>query len=275
MITRVLIGMGIVALAAFGTVELMRRQSLFYPDKYPIGDWDATGIQRKPEDIWFASADGTKLHGWLIRADEPSAPLIVFFHGNGGNLTHRLVPAVKLADHGMSVFLFDYRGYGRSEGSPSEQKLYDDALAAWDTMRESHDGAMIAYGESLGGPYAAYVSSKREPCVAIMDSTFPSAGAVARAIYDPLPVHWLVRPGLETARHLNDASVPVLVMHSTADDVIPFELGRELFDAIEGPKQMFESKTAPHAGISWYDADRYYEAIRTFVSASCGEETRR
>lgn len=275
MIWRPILGVLIVVLVALGTAELMRRASLFYPDRYPAGDWDQNGLSRELEPIWFESADGTKLHGWLVRADRADAPLLVYFHGNAGNVTNRSEPAVRLADHGMHVFVFDYRGYGRSEGTPSEGDLYDDSLAAWDLMRERHDGPMVAYGESLGGPYAAFVSAKRHPCAVVMDSTFPSMGAVAREVYRPVPVHWLLRPGLETAKHLNRAGEPVLVMHSVADEVIPFSLGRELYEAIDVEKRFYRSESAPHSAMSWLDGEPYFEAIREFVFDHCISEAAR
>ncbi|MDX1582242.1 MAG: alpha/beta hydrolase [Thermoanaerobaculia bacterium] len=271
MIWKTLIGIALIALVAFGTAEMMRRSSLFYPDRYPSGDWKQPGLSRSLEDVWFEASDGTRLHGWLAAADSPGAPLLVFFHGNAGNITNRAVPSVTFAERGLSIFVFDYRGYGRSEGRPSEKALYDDSLAAWDVMRDRHAGPMGVYGESLGGPYAAYVADRRDPCVAIMDSTFPSLGSVVREIYRPLPVHWLLRPGLETAKHLESADVPVLVMHSTVDDVIPFTLGRELYEAIEGTKTFYQSDSAAHSAMSWYDGDVYFDTVLDFVLTHCGD----
>ncbi|MBW3672234.1 MAG: alpha/beta hydrolase [Acidobacteria bacterium] len=258
---------------AFGMAEWMRRQSLFYPQKYPAGDWDVRALEIEPEELTFEASDGTVLHGWLFRSPRAESPLIVFFHGNGGNLTHRTAPAIGLARTGFDVFLFDYRGYGRSEGRPTERGLYDDSLAAWDVMRSRHQGPMIAYGESLGGPYAAYVASIREPCAVIADSTFPSLGSVARAVYRPIPIHWLLRPGLETARHLEAAAVPVLVMHSSNDGVIPFRLGRELFDRLDVPKEFYEVEDGMHSALFWADPEGYLQSIRSFVGTHCENGT--
>lgn len=268
-VVRVIVGLLAILLMAFLAAEWMRRQSLFFPFRYPVGDWDRTDLAIEPESIFFEASDGTRLHGWYFSSGKSGAPLIVFFHGNGGNITHRIEPSVNLALNGLDVFIFDYRGYGRSEGRPTEMGLYDDALAAWDLMRARHDGPIIVYGESLGGPYAAYVAAERKTCAAIIDSSFPSIRSVARAVYWPIPLHWLLRPGLETANHLDRASVPVLVLHSISDNVIPFALGRALYDAIDGPKEFYESKNALHSAIPWSDGRRYYEAVRTFVDTHC------
>lgn len=266
---RSIVIVALLLLLAFAMAEWMRRQSLFYPQKYPGGDWDVRSLEIEPEEVRFEASDGTQLHGWLFRSPREEAPLIVFFHGNGGNITHRTAPATALANGGFDVFLFDYRGYGYSEGRPTERGLYLDSLAAWDIMRSRHEGPMIAYGESLGGPYAAYVASKRDACAVIADSTFLSLGSVARAVYRPIPIHWLLRPGLETARHLNAAGAPVLVMHSSSDEVIPFRLGRELFDQLEVPKEFHEVDDAMHSALFWADPVSYLETIRSFVKTHC------
>ena len=269
--TRVLVPIVILILLGFGMAEWMRRQSLFYPERHPAGEWDTRSFPLQPEDVTFSSADGTELHGWLFRsASDGDSPLVVFFHGNGGNLTYRAGPAIALAEAGLDVFVFDYRGYGRSRGHPTESSLYDDSLAAWDFMRERHRGPMLAYGESLGGPYAAFVASRREACAVIADSTFPSIRAVAREVYRPIPVHWLLRPGLQTSRFLQRASVPVLVMHSLDDEVIPFRLGQELHDTIEGPRRMYQARSAQHAAIFWSSPDEYVRTIRDFAEEHCG-----
>lgn len=267
---RSLVAAAVLLLLIAGVAEWMRRQSLFYPEAYPIGDWDTEALAVEPEDVTFAASDGTSLHGWLFRPHDGNGHLIVYYHGNGGNLTYRAAPAVALATAGFTVFLFDYRGYGRSEGRPTEDGLYDDALAAWDLMRASHRGPMIAYGESLGGPYAAFVASRRDVCAVVADSTFPSIRSVARAVYRPIPMHWLVRPGLETASHLNAARVPVLVMHSKVDSVIPFRLGEDLFDELQGPKELFVSDDAMHSGLYWSSPETWVSTIDTFVQRHCG-----
>jgi uncharacterized protein len=253
----------------FLMVEWMRKQSLFYPQRYPAGEWNTEHLAVQPEDVWFETSDGLRLHGWYFSSGLPDAPLIVHFHGNGGNITHRATPAVSLASRGLDVFLFDYRGYGRSEGSPTEQGLYRDAVAAVEVMQKRARGPIVVYGESLGGPYAAYAAEKLGACAAVMDSTFPSIRAVTRTVYYPIPMHWLLRPGLRTADHLNDAGKPVLVMHSRTDEVLSFDLGRQLYEALEVPKIFYESASGYHAGISWSDGDRYLDAVAAFVEEYC------
>lgn len=272
MILRWLITVAALSLLLFALVELMRRTSLFHPVRYPAGDWNATDLAPEPEDLWFVTEDGVRLHGWLFAVADPDAPLLVYYHGNGGNLTHRVFTASGFAERGVSVFLFDYRGYGRSEGSPSERGLYRDAEAAWDLMRRRHSGPLIPYGESLGGAYAAWVAREGNPCAIVLDSTFPSMRAVARSIYHPVPLHWLLRPGLETARSVNASGTPALVMHSVRDEVLPIELGRQLHDAIAHEKEWYESPRAAHAALSWSDGNVYYDAVTSFIARRCGRD---
>src|SRR6266545_867946 len=148
-----LITAAIILIILFLYAQLVRRTSMFFPAKYPEGIWKTSA-----DDVQFTASDGVRLHGWFFRAGEP---LIIWFHGNAGNITERGPMATELARRGISVLLFDWRGYGKSEGSPSESGLFCDALAAYDFARTKTNGDIVLYGESLGGPYAAYVATQR------------------------------------------------------------------------------------------------------------------
>ena len=121
----VLVAAVLVLVGLYAFARYARSASMFFPSRYPEGSWETTA-----EDHWYKAADGVKLHGWLFRARNPEAPLVVWLHGNGGNITDRAPTAATLAERGLSVFLAEYRGYGRSEGQPTESGLYLDALAA-------------------------------------------------------------------------------------------------------------------------------------------------
>lgn len=263
----------IVVLVLFAFTQYVRRTSMFFPAKYPAGNWDAASYGIAPEDVTFAASDGVKLHGWLFRANDRAAPLIIWCHGNGGNLTDRASTAVELARRGLSVLVFDWRGYGKSEGTPSEGRLKLDALAAYDTAT-SRLGVpaanVVMYGESLGGPYAAYVAKERKVRAVIIENSFPSLAALGNTLYRPFPLGWFAPLALRTAAWLNAAKVPVLVLHGRRDEVIPFTLGQQLYDDLRVPKEMFVSETAGHGEIPFVEGGRYCQAVAGFVARSGG-----
>jgi fermentation-respiration switch protein FrsA (DUF1100 family) len=252
-----LITAAIVLIALFLYAQLVRRTSMFFPAKFPEGNWTSVA-----EDVQFTTTDGVRLHGWFYRAGEP---LLIWFHGNAGNITERAPMAAELARRGISVLLFDWRGYGKSEGSPSESGLFRDALAAYDFVRTRTDGAIVLYGESLGGPYAAYVATQRKTRCVIIENSFPSLSAIGNALYRPVPLGWFAPFALTTARWLNRAGVPVLVMHGKCDQVIPFELGIELYRQLRVPKELLVSETAVHCEIATAEPQRYYDTIVKFI----------
>ncbi|MFZ2493335.1 MAG: alpha/beta fold hydrolase [Thermoanaerobaculia bacterium] len=153
--------------------QYLRRTSMFFPDRHPSGYWDRSAFEVTPSDHSFSTTDGVRLHAWLFRAADPHAPLMIWFHGNGGNLTYRAEMAARFASRGVSVFLFDWRGYGRSEGTPSEAKLFLDSRAAYDYAATLGAESIAVYGESLGGPYAARVAKERKVSSAIIENSSP------------------------------------------------------------------------------------------------------
>ncbi|HKR65446.1 MAG TPA: alpha/beta fold hydrolase, partial [Thermoanaerobaculia bacterium] len=244
--TRVAIFVLALLISVYLIALYLRRTGMFFPDRYPSGRWDVQQFMIVPSEHTFASADGVKLHAWLFRADDPHAPVLIWFHGNAGNITNRADMAVELARRGVSVFLFDYRGYGKSEGQPKESKLYLDSLAAFDYVRSLHPARVAIYGESLGGPYAAFVAKERKDSVraVIMENSFSSLKDLANAIYAPLPLGWTAPLAMRTSAWLNEAGVPVLVLHGKRDMVVPYRIGRKLYDDLRVPKEMITSDGA-------------------------------
>lgn len=267
MLRTTLITIAITVLALYAFSRYARRVSMFFPDRYPAGEWDARGLPVAPADHTFQTSDGVRLHGWFFRAGDGRAPVIVWLHGNGGNITHRAPIAAEIARRGISVFLPEWRGYGKSEGRPSESGLYRDALAAYDHARGTlGSGDIVMYGESLGGPYAAYVATRRPVRAVIIENSFPSLAELGNALYAPIPIGWTAPRAMTTTRWLNEAGVPVLVMHGRRDQVIPFALGQKLYDGLRGPKEMLVSETASHSEIPSVDGKRYFEAIERLIS---------
>jgi hypothetical protein len=251
-----LITAAILLIILFLYAQLVRRTSMFFPSKFPEGNWTTTAT-----DVHFKTSDGVQLHGWLFRSGQP---LLIFFHGNAGNITDRAPIATELARRGISVLLFDWRGYGKSEGSPSESALFLDALAAYD-FAHTQAQDIVLYGESLGGPYAAYVATKRKARCVIIENSFPSLAAIGNALYKPVPLGWFAPFALTTVRWLNQARLPVLVMHGKRDQVIPFEVGMQLYEQLRVPKELLVSETAGHCEFATVEPLRYYDAVVKFV----------
>ncbi|HEV7239696.1 MAG TPA: alpha/beta hydrolase [Thermoanaerobaculia bacterium] len=265
---RVLIFILVLAVAILAFAQFLRRTGMFFPDKYPTGRWDVNAWMVTPTEHFFTSDDGVRLHAWWFRSNAGDAPVMIWFHGNAGNLTDRAEMCAELAKRGISVFIFDYRGFGRSDGRTSEERIFQDSLAAYDFVKKSSTAEIVLYGESIGGPYAAYVAKERKNVRAvILENSFPSLRELGNAIYRPLPLGWTAPFAMRTTAWLNDAGAPVLVMHGQRDEVIPYALGKKLFDGLRVPKEMLTSH-AGHCEIPLFEADRYYETVTRFVRES-------
>lgn len=263
-LTRVFIAVVALLAAIFAFALFLRHTGMFFPDRFPTGRWDARQWRVVPSEHTFRASDGVTLHAWLFRAADVRAPVMIWFHGNAGNLTDRAEMCVEFARRGISVFIFDYRGFGKSEGSPSESKIFRDALAAYDDVRGLGFANIVLYGESIGGPYAAYVAKERGARAVVIENSFPSLKDLGNALYRPLPLGWTAPLAMRTTRWLNEAGAPVLVMHGTGDAVIPYALGKKLYDGLEVRKELLTSH-AGHCEIPLFEADRYYDTVTRFV----------
>jgi fermentation-respiration switch protein FrsA (DUF1100 family) len=265
-LTRIAIFLIVLLAAIVAFSQFLRRNGMFFPDRYPTGRWDRSAFMIVPTEHTFVTPDGVTLHAWRFDAKSADAPVMIWFHGNAGNLTDRAEMAVEHALRGISVFVFDYRGYGKSEGRASESKLFIDSLAAFDYIRNKGAKTIVLYGESVGGPYAAYVAKERKGLVraVILENSFPSLKDMGNALYRPLPLGWTAPFALRTTAWLNEAGAPVLVMHGTRDDVIPYALGKKLYDGLRVPKEMLTSH-AGHCEIPLFEAARYYDTVTRFV----------
>lgn len=270
--SRVLLAVVIVILFCFLALgvmaTLLKRNALFFPERYPSGLWNTSRFPSPPTEHFINTSDGVRLHSWLFRSSRID-PLLIWYHGNGGNLTHRADIAAELARRGVSVLLFDYRGYGRSQGRPTERGLYEDGTAVYDFARDSlglKPEDIVVYGESLGGPYAAHVAASRGARCVIIENSFSSLTSVAKAVYPYLPFRFFISDSLRTTHWLNKANVPVLIMHGRRDRVIPYHLGKELYDSVQTSKVFFESQTAGHAEIPSVEGARYFETVVAFIN---------
>jgi hypothetical protein len=263
------VSIAVVAAILFWTIAIMlfEEKFIFFPTVYPRGNYEDAHTVPRLEDCWLKAEDGVKLHGWFAPADSPIATLVMF-NGNAGNISHR-IPVIKaLRDVGFNVFMIDYRGYGRSEGSPNEQGVYRDGRAAYDFVatRPGIDSARIVlYGTSLGGAVSVDVAVKRPALALILESTFSSARDVARVAYPFLPVQWILRSKFDSAEKIRSIHVPVLFIHGDHDSIIPIALGRKLFDAANEPKKFLTIPGADHNDLFWVGGRAYLEQIRRFV----------
>lgn len=262
--TRILVFLLVLLVAIYAFATFLRRTGMFFPDVFPTGRWTASDFFIAPSDHYFTTSDGVKLHAWYFKAKDPNAPTMIWYHGNAGNLTDRADMCVEFAKRGISVFVFDYRGFGRSEGRATESGIFRDSIAVYEYVKKSGAGDIVLYGESVGGPYAAYVATKHAVRAVVLENTFPSLKDIGNALYKPLPLGWFAPFALRTTKWLNEAKVPVLVMHGTRDAVIPYALGKKLYDDLDVKKEMLTSH-AGHCEIPLFEANRYYETVTRFV----------
>ncbi len=194
------------------------------------------------EDVVFKTDDGLHLNGWYVPA-ENSQLTVLFCHGNGGNIMHRLDSINIFYKLGLNCFIFDYRGYGNSEGKPGEEGTYLDAEAAYEWLtkeKKISPNDIIIFGRSLGGSIATQLASKVQTRALIIESTFTSYVDIGRKFYPYMPVRLFARFGYRTMDYIKDVHCPVMIIHSRSDDIVPFEFGLELYEVANEPKEFVE-----------------------------------
>jgi fermentation-respiration switch protein FrsA (DUF1100 family) len=276
-------------LAAVGLTLIIVFESrfIYFPSKYPEGDWRVREpravegrVSVRVEDVWLTAADGVRLHAWHAApvvgrggALEPVAAdrTLLYLHGNAGNISHRHEIIERFASLPAHVLALDYRGYGRSDGSPSEEGLYADARAAFDHLTKERGvppNRVVIYGESLGGAVAVDLASKVQPCALIIQSSFTSIADMAAEVMPFVP-RFVIRTKMDSLEKIARVRAPILVVHSPADDVVPYRLGRRLYEAAPEPKRFYEIKNAPHNLTFDIGGAAYINALREFVDSSC------
>jgi len=231
----------------------------------------ATGTElgRPLEDVFFRASDGVSLNGWFFPAAADSHRrqwAVLVCHGNAGNISDRLELCVALLSTGVSVFVFDYRGYGRSEGRPSEEGTYRDGQAAWQWLRQKGfaSGNIIAFGESLGGGVAAELAVREPIGGLVLQSTFTSIPDMGAELFPWLPVRWLAKIHYDTRSKLPRVQVPLLVMHSPADELVRFRHGQANFAAANEPKLFWELRGDHNSAVA--DPQRFTAGIERFFA---------
>jgi fermentation-respiration switch protein FrsA (DUF1100 family) len=226
-------------------------------------------LKRPCEDIFFSASDGVRLNGWFFSADTNVAAgfVILLCHGNAGNLSHRLPIIDMLLKAGASVFAFDYRGYGRSSGKPSEKGVCLDAEAAWQWLRDHGFAAMniVALGESLGGGVVCELATRKPIAGMILQSTFTSVPDVASELMPWLPVRLLVTTRFDNHAKLKRLQVPVLFLHGRKDTIIPFRHAQKNFATAKAPKY-FAELDGDHNDALTASPEKYQRAVAEFLT---------
>ncbi len=223
------------------------------------------------EEISFEASDGVKLSGWFIPA-ENSRGVVLFCHGNAGNISHRLESILIFNRLSLDVFIFDYRGYGQSEGKPAEQGTYLDAEAAWDYLvenRQADPARIVIFGRSLGGAVASWLAKERTPGALIVESTFTSIPDIGAEAYPFLPVRLMSRFDYSTVDHIHGVTCPILIVHSRDDELISFNHGLKIFEAANEPKDLLEISGSHNDGFLISEG-KYEIGLNLFISAHIG-----
>lgn len=236
----------------------------------------APGVERSPADIGlsyeeveFRPSDGVALSGWWVPADG-AEKTVLFFHGNAGNIGGRLDTIRNIHSMGLNLFIFDYRGFGESEGSPSKKGLYRDADAAFGFLSEQMSitpESVILWGRSLGGAVAAQCAARHPAGMLILESTFTSMTDAANDLFFWVPGFVLRNHAYETLRYLEKITIPTLVIHSVDDEVIDYSHGRRLYEAAPRPKAFIELQGSHNYGFLRSE-DVYISGIRQFIASA-------
>jgi uncharacterized protein len=251
-------------------------QMLFIPERSFRGDPSHVGLDY--QDVFPVTSDGVTLHGWhmpeALGADKPSAKSVwLIFHGNGGNVGGRLDQYQEIhRRYGMPIVVVDYRGYGRSEGEPSEHGLYADARAAYDLVRQLHPNKkVIVFGRSLGGPVAAQLTSDVQPAVLVLEAAISSVRAmlverIPWAKFTPIPL--FLRSKFDTLAHVANLTTPTLILHGDADQTVSPDNSKRIYEALpSSTTKTIEIVTdGDHNGLDLVDPERYHHVLRSFLS---------
>jgi hypothetical protein len=267
LLTSILIGY-ILVLALVRTFE---SRLIFFPN-YPgrlSGDWHPRGLPI--QEVWLTSTDGTKLHAWWIPSN-PAKLTFLAFHGNAGNIADRAPIYEFLKGTPANVFALEYRGYGHSEGKPSEKGFYKDAEAAYKYLVDTQGidpKTIVSYGQSLGTAVAAHLAAQYQVGAVVLEAPFSSARRIATQIFPFLPgLPLLVHSQFDTQAQLKKINAPILIVHCAQDAVIPFKLGQEVFAASRPPKTFLEINGYCHEEASVIAPDKYRAALQRFLNGA-------
>ncbi len=252
-------------------ISALEKQMIYYPAKYPDGFWEPERFGVTVEDCRFTADDGVRLHGWYAEGSNSELNItLLWYHGNAGNITHRLGNLRDLLELGVNVFIIDYRGYGRSEGEPDEAGIYKDGLAAYDYLINEKGltkDNIVLFGRSLGTAVAVEIATKREVRGMILESSFTDAKAMARIIMPFLPVGAVMSSRFDSIGKIKNLRIPVLFTHGDRDSIVPIDLGKKLYEAANEPKDFYIIPGADHNDTYIIGGREYYQRIQEFLES--------
>ena len=249
----------------FAYLKYFERKGIYHPSKEI--ELTPIDIGLKYNDVFFNTDDGLKLNGWFIPVENPRGTLL-FCHGNAGNISHRIEIIKVFNKLDLNVFIFDYRGYGRSQGNPTEDGLYRDALAAYKYLlsRKNIDkDSIVIYGKSIGANVCIDLASKVKAGVLISESGFSSAYDMARKLFPYFPVKRIITIKYDALTKIKNIPIPKLIIHSKDDEIVPFELGKKLFEAASPPKEFYQIQGG-HNEAFFIAREEYTVRIDNFLS---------
>ena len=257
---------GVLLLALF----LLQSCLVYYPTHEKVATPKSIGLDY--ESVELTTEDGLMLDAWFVPAQDARG-VVLFFHGNAGNISHRLGSVEVFHDLRFSTLIFDYRGYGQSEGEPSEEGTYADADAAWRYLTEERGvppEKIVLFGRSLGSAIAANAATRHRAGALILESAFTSVPDVAAEIYWFFPVRWLARIDYDTMGALDSIASPTLFIHSPDDELIPYAHGRALYEAAKEPKQFLEINGGHNRGFL-QSGSVYTDGLDAFLTTYFGK----
>ncbi len=220
------------------------------------------------EEVTLTTTDNVKLHGWFVPGEE-GKPVVLFFHGNAGNISHRLDNIRLLHKLGVAVLIFDYRGFGKSQGTPSEAGLTRDALAALDWLHNQdwENDQIVYFGRSLGAGVAVNLADRQKPAKLILETPFTSVRAMGRQHYPLLSMTlgWMIRDRFDSLEKISQSNMPLLVFQGDRDSIVPEAMARELFAAANEPKIFHLIQGADHNNTYERGGDVYWQEWRSFL----------
>ena len=258
----------LVVVCSVGLLKIFERRVTYHPTKATERDSvPATMPGIDVEQVWLETADGVRIHGWFVDSTGTDRTML-YFHGNAENLFDCEDWIVALARLRLDLMVIDYRGYGRSEGSPTEEGVYLDAGAAYSYLVETRGvppGRIVVHGKSLGGDPAGEIAHKL-PCAGlILQSAFTSIPDMANRIVPVLPVGWLARERYDNEAKVAEITVPKLIVHSRPDEVVPFWMGEALYEAAAEPKKRVWFDEGTHGGLHFQKRKELLKAFGEFL----------
>ena len=246
---------------------MIESRFIFYPESELVGSPAHWGLDF--QEVRFPAKGGVTLHGWFVPGDKDVT--WIWFHGNAGNISHRLENLTLLHRQlGVNILLFDYRGYGLSEGRASEKGTYQDATAALEYVLSRQDIAphrIVYFGRSLGAAVALWLATRRRPYGLILESPFASVQDMAKVAFPHLPLHLLVRGKYDSLSRIASVSCPLLILHGARDEIVPVEQAQRLYAAAAQSKALFLIPGAGHNDTYSVDQPLYFRTLAEFMTS--------